>query len=98
MLRHGSGALSWRGKHFSQLFQRSDGQTVDKVHHLRGELRCYHERVIIVKTAIPHSTMHGETESPFWGLTTLPGNPELTLSGSSGGEAALMAMSGPLGG
>lgn len=35
-----------------------------------------------------------ETESPLWGVTTHPGWPHLTPGGSSGGEAALLAMSG----
>jgi Asp-tRNA(Asn)/Glu-tRNA(Gln) amidotransferase A subunit family amidase len=54
--------------------------------------------VIVAKTAIPQSIMYGETESPLWGLTTYPGRPELSPGGSSGGEGALMAMSGSLGG
>lgn len=54
--------------------------------------------IIIAKTAIPQSIMYGETESPLWGLTTYPGRPELSPGGSSGGEGALMAMSGSLGG
>ncbi|KAF9768712.1 hypothetical protein IL306_013942 [Fusarium sp. DS 682] len=54
--------------------------------------------VIITKTIIPQSIMYGETESPLWGLTTYPGRPELSPGGSSGGEAALMVMSGSLGG
>ncbi|KIL85984.1 hypothetical protein FAVG1_10953 [Fusarium avenaceum] len=54
--------------------------------------------VIVAKTAIPQSIMYGETESPLWGLTTYPGRPELSPGGSSGGEAALMLMSGSLGG
>lgn len=37
-----------------------------------------------------------ETESPLWGVTTHPGRPHLTPGGSSGGEAALLAMSGSL--
>ncbi|KAJ4254511.1 hypothetical protein NW762_010110 [Fusarium torreyae] len=52
--------------------------------------------VIITKTAIPQSIMYGETESPLWGLTTFPGRPALSPGGSSGGESALMAMSGSL--
>jgi amidase len=54
--------------------------------------------IVITKTVIPQSIMYGETESPLWGLTTFPGRPELSPGGSSGGEAALMAMSGSLGG
>ncbi|KAF2994483.1 hypothetical protein E8E13_001381 [Curvularia kusanoi] len=54
--------------------------------------------VVIAKTVIPQSIMYGETESPLWGLTTYPGRPELSPGGSSGGESALMAMSGSLGG
>lgn len=54
--------------------------------------------IILTKTAIPQSIMYGETESPLWGLTTFPGRPELSPGGSSGGEAALMAMSGSFAG
>lgn len=54
--------------------------------------------VIITKTSIPQSIMYGETESPLWGLTTFPGRPDLSPGGSSGGESALMAMSGSFGG
>ena len=54
--------------------------------------------VIIAKTAIPQTILSSETESPLWGLTTYPGRPELSPGGSSGGEGALMAMSGSLGG
>ncbi|KAJ8117402.1 hypothetical protein OPT61_g1384 [Boeremia exigua] len=52
--------------------------------------------VIITKTVIPQSILYGETESPLWGLTTFPGRPELSPGGSSGGEAALMAMCGSI--
>jgi amidase len=36
----------------------------------------------------------GETSNPLWGLTTYPENPLFTPGGSSGGEAALLAMFG----
>ncbi|RMY68496.1 hypothetical protein D0864_11328 [Hortaea werneckii] len=52
--------------------------------------------VIITKTAIPQSILWNETESPLWGVTTHPGRPHLTPGGSSGGEAALLALSGSL--
>ncbi|KAL2212723.1 amidase [Sarocladium strictum] len=52
--------------------------------------------VVITKTSIPQSILWGETESPLWGVTTYPGRLELTPGGSSGGEAALLAMSGSL--
>ncbi|KAI6878623.1 acetamidase [Hortaea werneckii] len=52
--------------------------------------------VIITKTAIPQSILWNETESPLWGVTTYPGRPHLTPGGSSGGEAALLALSGSL--
>ncbi|RMY74986.1 hypothetical protein D0864_09915 [Hortaea werneckii] len=43
-----------------------------------------------------HTNKWNETESPLWGVTTHPGRPHLTPGGSSGGEAALLALSGSL--
>ncbi|KAK4074899.1 hypothetical protein Purlil1_12846 [Purpureocillium lilacinum] len=50
--------------------------------------------ITIAKTTIPQSILWGETENPLWGLTTYPNNPSLTPGGSSGGEAALLALFG----
>ncbi|KAH7325544.1 amidase [Stachybotrys elegans] len=50
--------------------------------------------VIIAKTNLPQSILWGETDNPLWGLTTHPMNPEFTPGGSSGGEGALLALSG----
>ncbi|KAK1993219.1 amidase [Colletotrichum falcatum] len=52
--------------------------------------------VIIAKTNVPQSIMWCETDNPLWGLTTHPANPDLTPGGSSGGEAALLALGGSL--
>ncbi|KIW17130.1 hypothetical protein PV08_04321 [Exophiala spinifera] len=52
--------------------------------------------VIITKTNVPQTILWGETENPLWGLTTLPGRPDLTAGGSSGGEAALLSLEGSL--
>ncbi|KAF2994373.1 hypothetical protein E8E13_001705 [Curvularia kusanoi] len=52
--------------------------------------------VIIAKTNLPQSIMWCETENPLWGLTTHPENPKLTPGGSSGGEAALLALHGSM--
>ncbi|KAK1958764.1 amidase [Colletotrichum sublineola] len=52
--------------------------------------------VIITKTNVPQSIMWCETDNPLWGLTTHPANPKLTPGGSSGGEAALLALGGSL--
>lgn len=37
-----------------------------------------------------------ETDNPLWGLTTNPRNPDFTPGGSSGGEAALLALHGSI--
>ncbi|EXJ83636.1 hypothetical protein A1O1_07260 [Capronia coronata CBS 617.96] len=52
--------------------------------------------VIIAKTNLPQSIMWCETENPIWGLTTHPKNSKLTPGGSSGGEAALLALQGSM--
>ncbi|KAF2460147.1 amidase signature domain-containing protein [Lineolata rhizophorae] len=52
--------------------------------------------VILCKTNLPQSIMWCETENPLWGLTVHPDNPKLTPGGSSGGEAALLALHGSL--
>ncbi|KAF7623942.1 amidase signature domain-containing protein [Aspergillus flavus] len=48
--------------------------------------------IIIAKTNLPQSIMWCETDNPLWGLTTHPTNSKLTPWGSSGGEAALLAL------
>ncbi|KAI0389101.1 amidase [Xylariaceae sp. FL0594] len=50
--------------------------------------------VVIAKTNLPQSIMWCETENPLWGLTTNPMHPAFTPGGSTGGEAALLAMGG----
>ncbi|KAI4718768.1 acetamidase [Aureobasidium sp. EXF-10727] len=52
--------------------------------------------IVIAKTNLPQSIMWCETESPLWGLTTHPMNKDFTPGGSSGGEAALLALHGSL--
>ncbi|EED15614.1 acetamidase [Talaromyces stipitatus ATCC 10500] len=52
--------------------------------------------VIIAKTNLPQSIMWAETENPLWGLTTNPRNPDFTPGGSTGGEAALLALHGSI--
>ncbi|KAL2434585.1 Amidase 1 [Exophiala dermatitidis] len=52
--------------------------------------------VILTKTNVPQTILWGETENPIWGLTTLPHKPAFTAGGSSGGEAALLALDGAL--
>ncbi|KAJ3527321.1 hypothetical protein NM208_g9725 [Fusarium decemcellulare] len=54
--------------------------------------------IIIAKTNLPQSIMWCETDNPLWGLTTHPANPKYTPGGSSGGEAALLALGGSLSG
>ncbi|KMP02148.1 hypothetical protein CIRG_09971 [Coccidioides immitis RMSCC 2394] len=50
--------------------------------------------VPFVKTNLPQSIMWCETENPLFGLTLHPMDPELTPGGSTGGEAALLALHG----
>ncbi|KAL4737263.1 amidase signature domain-containing protein [Aspergillus similis] len=52
--------------------------------------------VILAKTNLPQSIMWAETENPLWGLTTNPRDPALTPGGSTGGEAALLALHGSI--
>jgi amidase len=54
--------------------------------------------VFYVKTNVPTSLMSGETDNNIMGYTWNPNNRNLSSGGSSGGEAALIAMNGsPLG-
>ncbi|KAL4976169.1 amidase signature domain-containing protein [Aspergillus desertorum] len=50
--------------------------------------------IILAKTNLPQSIMWEETENPLWGLTVNPRNPAFTPGGSTGGEAALLALHG----
>ncbi|KAI5236025.1 acetamidase [Aureobasidium subglaciale] len=65
--------------------------------------------IVIAKTNLPQSIMVRdwsalffglspwcETENPLWGLTCHPKNSDFTPGGSSGGEAALLALHGSL--
>ncbi|KAL1980862.1 hypothetical protein VTN96DRAFT_3397 [Rasamsonia emersonii] len=52
--------------------------------------------VVIAKTNLPQSIMWCETENPLWGLTVNPRNPDFTPGGSTGGEAALLALHGSI--
>ncbi|KAL2862996.1 amidase signature domain-containing protein [Aspergillus lucknowensis] len=52
--------------------------------------------VILAKTNLPQSIMWAETDNPLWGLTVNPRNPALTPGGSTGGEAALLALHGSI--
>ncbi|KAF9879666.1 hypothetical protein CkaCkLH20_02477 [Colletotrichum karsti] len=54
--------------------------------------------VVFARTNQPQSLMHLETSNNIYGATVHPENRNLTAGGSTGGEAALMAMGGtPLG-
>ncbi|PPQ65493.1 hypothetical protein CVT26_000133 [Gymnopilus dilepis] len=54
--------------------------------------------VLYVKTNVPQTMFAFECCNPVWGRTTNPYNDKYTCGGSSGGEAALLAMDGsPLG-
>ncbi|KAF9485469.1 amidase [Pholiota conissans] len=50
--------------------------------------------IIYVKTNIPQTMFAFECSNPVWGRTTNPWNENYTCGGSSGGEAALLAMDG----
>nr|GAT55492.1 amidase [Mycena chlorophos] len=50
--------------------------------------------VIIVKTNVPQTMFSFECCNPIWGRTTNPYNSNYTCGGSSGGEAALLALDG----
>ncbi|KAJ8588246.1 amidase signature enzyme [Rhizopogon salebrosus TDB-379] len=50
--------------------------------------------IIIVKTNVPQTMLAFECSNPLWGCTTNPWNDQYTSGGSSGGEAALLAMDG----
>jgi Asp-tRNA(Asn)/Glu-tRNA(Gln) amidotransferase A subunit family amidase len=47
-----------------------------------------------VKTNIPQTMLAFECSNPLWGRTTNPFSSAHTCGGSSGGEAALLALSG----
>ncbi|KAG2348084.1 amidase signature enzyme [Suillus weaverae] len=50
--------------------------------------------IIFVKTNVPQTMFAFECSNPVWGRTTNPWNNKYTCGGSSGGEAALLAMDG----
>lgn len=50
--------------------------------------------IIFVKTNVPQTMFAFECSNPLWGRTTNPWNNKYTCGGSSGGEAALLAMDG----
>ncbi|KAL6168536.1 hypothetical protein ACJQWK_06169 [Exserohilum turcicum] len=50
--------------------------------------------VIMAKTNVPQSIMWCETDNPLWGLTVHPRAASFTPGGSTGGEAALLALQG----
>ncbi|KAF5844280.1 hypothetical protein GGP41_002817 [Bipolaris sorokiniana] len=50
--------------------------------------------VILAKSNLPQSIMWCETDNPLWGRTVHDKNPEFTSGGSTGGEAALLALQG----
>ncbi|RAH64999.1 amidase [Aspergillus aculeatinus CBS 121060] len=52
--------------------------------------------VVLLKTNLPQSILWAETENPLWGRTDNPRDPELTPGGSTGGEAALLALHGSI--
>ncbi|PYH98901.1 amino acid/polyamine transporter [Aspergillus ellipticus CBS 707.79] len=52
--------------------------------------------IVLAKTNLPQSIMWAETDNPLWGLTVNPRNPDFTPGGSTGGEAALLALHGSI--
>ncbi len=49
-----------------------------------------------VKTNVPQTLMSFECSNPVWGPTLNPVNESLSPGGSSGGEAALIALEGSI--
>ncbi|KIM69363.1 hypothetical protein SCLCIDRAFT_102685 [Scleroderma citrinum Foug A] len=57
--------------------------------------QCYAAgAIIIAKTNVPQTMLAFECSNPLWGRTLNPWNGKYTCGGSSGGEAALLAMDG----
>ncbi|KAI6021726.1 amidase signature domain-containing protein [Pisolithus microcarpus] len=50
--------------------------------------------IIIVKTNVPQTMFAFECSNPLWGRTLNPWNAKYTCGGSTGGEAALLALDG----
>ena len=50
--------------------------------------------IIIAKTNVPQTMLSIECSNPVWGRTTNPWSKDHTCGGSSGGESALLALSG----
>lgn len=61
-------------------------QDAEVVRRLRGA-----GAVVIGKTNLPELAIIGATESPSWGITRSPWDPDRTPGGSSGGSAAAVA-------
>ncbi|KAH7012155.1 acetamidase [Microdochium trichocladiopsis] len=80
-----AGVSSSSGCLASIVLDKTDSQLVGILRRLGAVFYC--------KTNQPQSLMHLETDS-FWGRTTNPFNIHLSAGGSTGGEAALIAMKG----
>lgn len=50
--------------------------------------------MVVSKTTVPQTMLTADTDSIVWGRTANPYNTKFTSSGSSGGEAVLIAMGG----
>ncbi|KAF8957476.1 amidase [Flammula alnicola] len=74
---------------FSQWANNPATKNADIVNHLLDA-----GAIIYVKTNIPQTMFAFECSNPVWGRTTNPYNENYTCGGSSGGEAALLAMDG----
>ncbi|KAH8654967.1 amidase signature domain-containing protein [Tricladium varicosporioides] len=76
-----AGFVGWEGKN------NNDDSEVLKILLAAGA-------ILYVRTTEPQGLMALETRSNITGVTTNPHNTELTCGGSSGGEAALLALGG----
>lgn len=74
---------------FTQWAQKPCTSNADLINHLLDA-----GAVLFVKTNVPQTMLAFECSNPLWGRTLNPFHPSYTCGGSSGGEAALLAMDG----
>jgi fatty acid amide hydrolase len=74
----------------AKMFATEDGEMVRRLRRAGA--------VIFAKTNVPQLMISHETTNPLYGLTMNPWDKDRTPGGSSGGEAALIAAGGSLGG
>ena len=74
------------------VFRSSD--PIAKEHSALASLLLSAGAILYVKTTTPQGQLALDTDSALWGRTVNPRNTALSAGGSSGGEAALIAMRG----